>query len=120
VPVLLRLHLTVLTFPEISGVLFKIFILLLLLICYYLENGESYCGVSIYIYIYIYIYTRICIPYMSCKTYWMKSVLTQVYKVRIPPCTESRATELQVSEIFIQIHSWERLMDVLYLRCVHV
>ena len=56
-PVLLRLHLTVLTFPEISGVLFKIFILLLLLICYYLENGESYCGVSIYIYIYIYIHT---------------------------------------------------------------
>jgi hypothetical protein len=62
----------------------------------------------------------ICIPYMSRKTYWMKSVLTQVYKVRIPPCTERRTTVLQESDIFIQMHTWQRLMDVLELRGIHL
>jgi hypothetical protein len=47
-------------------------------------------------------------------------VLTQVYEVCFPPCTERRANVLQESDIFMQIHTWQRLMDVVDLRCIHV
>jgi hypothetical protein len=57
---------------------------------------------------------------MSRKTYWMRSVLTEVYKARIPPCTERRPTVLQESDIFKQIHTRQRLMDVTELRYIHV
>ena len=118
VHVLLRLRLTVLIFPEMFGASFKI-------LYYYLENGESYCecggvSLSVCVCVCVCIYMYLCIPYMSRKTYWMKSVLTQMYKVCNPPCNERHATVLQESDIFIQIRTWQRLMDVLELRCIKV
>jgi len=112
VPVLLRLHLTVLTFPEMFGASFENFILLLLLLF-----GKWRVLLCMWWSICI---RHMCIPYMSRKTYWMTSVLIQMYKSRIPPCTESRPTVLQESDIFIQIHTRQRLMDVTELRCIHV
>jgi hypothetical protein len=100
---LLRRCLTVLTFPEMFGARFKVYYYY-----YYLENGVLYCvssGVSVYM----------CTTYMFRNINWMKSVLTQVYKLRITPDTEHDATILQESDIFIQIHTWQRLIDVLEL-----
>jgi hypothetical protein len=42
--------------------------------------------------VYVVVCLYVCIPYMCRKTYWTKSVLTQVYKARILPCAERRAT----------------------------
>jgi hypothetical protein len=93
VPVLLRLHLTVLTFPEMCGVPFNIYYYYYYYYYYYLKMA--------YLIVYVVVYLCVCIPYMCRKTYWMRSALTQVYKAHIPPCTERSATVLQDSDIFI-------------------